>query len=71
MCMGKTPKPIAPATPPPPPQVLEQQAPEVKVDGKGAAQARRAGGTKEYRNPLGIKNNNVTQAGNSGLSIRT
>jgi hypothetical protein len=45
-------------------------APETAAAKTGVTQTRRAGGTKEYRNNLGIEAA-PTQAGNSGLSINT
>ena len=70
MC-GSSPAPAPPpAAPPPPPPVLEQLAPETAAAKTGVTQTRRAGGTKEYRNNLGIEAA-PTQAGNSGLSINT
>lgn len=71
MCMGNSPAPAPPpAAPPPPPPVLDQQAPQTAAASTGTTQTRRAGGTKEYRNTLGI-DAAPTQAGNSGLSINT
>lgn len=57
-----------PAPPPPPPPTLEQTAPKVAAPKVSEQQARRASGTKKYRNPLAIEQAD-NQVGNTNLSI--
>jgi len=67
VCTAKTPKAIAPATPPPPAPILEQAAPVANMDSETVKNAKKANGTKQYRNPLSISTGASTAS--NGLSI--
>lgn len=67
MCTAKTPKAIAPAAPPPPAPVLEQAAPVSNAESETAKNAKKATGTKRYRNELSIGTGVSTTS--NGLSI--
>lgn len=69
MCMAKQPDPPPPPpTPPAPPPVLEQDAPKTAGPKTGDRMASAAGGTKKYRNPLGISDSG-SGAANTNLGI--